>query len=125
MPALTQADGRVLASVLSPYFVGDLRYRWWWRNAHAAAAHGPLFGTGRQALIWRRRLADFAAESAPHFTLERVFAGTTPWRSDATVSGVAADAPAAWVRLIRCRYMFLLFRRSRAPASAAGNDSPV
>lgn len=123
--ALTQADGRVLASVLSPYFVGDLRYRWWWRNLTQLRRTGRFSVPGAQALIWRRRLADFAAESAPHFTLERVFAGTSPWPSDATVSGVAADAPAAWVRLIRCRYMFLLFRRSRAPASAAGNDSPV
>src|ERR1700677_310387 len=32
--ALTGPGGKVFASVLSPYFVGDLRARWWWRNAH-------------------------------------------------------------------------------------------
>src|ERR1700693_1206278 len=30
--ALTGPDGKVLVSVLSPYFVGDMRYGWWWRN---------------------------------------------------------------------------------------------
>jgi hypothetical protein len=30
--ALTAPNGRVLASVLSPNFLGDLKYRWWWQN---------------------------------------------------------------------------------------------
>lgn len=70
--ALTQADGRVLASVLSPYFVGDLRYRWWWRNltqlrrtgrfsvpgagAHLAAPARGLRRRERPALHTRARL---------------------------------------------------------------------
>src|SRR5581483_8930414 len=30
--ALTSEHGRVLVAVLSPYFIGDAKYAWWWRN---------------------------------------------------------------------------------------------
>ncbi|HKD54775.1 MAG TPA: class I SAM-dependent methyltransferase [Steroidobacteraceae bacterium] len=104
---LTSATGAVLASVLSPYFAGDLRYRWWWRNAPRLLWHGRYAVAGAETLIWRRGLADFAAACAPHFALEEVFAGST--------TRVHA-ARATWLKLTRCRYMFLLFRK---PAGAA------
>ncbi len=96
--------GAVLASVLNPYYLGDLRYRWWWRNAARLRREGRYAVAGAQALIWRRRLTDFATQSAPHFVLERVFPGNT--------RGVRFPAPALPLRLSTCRFMFLLFRQT-------------
>jgi SAM-dependent methyltransferase len=102
---LTLARGAVLASVLNPYFVGDLRYRWWWRNAARLLREGRYAVRGAQALIWRRRLTDFAAQSAPHFELERVFPGNT--------RALRFPGPLLPLRLSTCRFMFLLFRKTR------------
>jgi SAM-dependent methyltransferase len=101
---LTVPSGAVLASVLNPYFVGDLRYRWWWRNAARLMREGGYAVPGAQARIWRRRLTDFAAQGAPHFALERVFPGNT--------HGLRFPAPALPLRLSTCRFMFLLFRKT-------------
>ena len=67
---------------------------------------------GVQAPIVRRRLADFAAQSAPYFDLERVFRGLPPSGSGGaqgidTRQGVGAT----WLQLSRSRYMFLLFTK--------------
>jgi SAM-dependent methyltransferase len=102
---LTVPGGAVLASVLNPYFVGDLRYRWWWRNVARLLRTGRYAVPGAQALIWRRRLTDFAAQSAPHFVLERVFPGNT--------HSLRFPGPALPLRLSTCRFMFLLFRKTR------------
>jgi len=108
---LTTATGAVLASVLSPYFVGDLRYRWWWRNAGRLLRHGHYAVPGAQALIWRRRLADYVRICRPFFNLEEVFAGND--------SGVRAAAAGAWLPLTTCRFMFLLFRKGSAARPGA------
>jgi SAM-dependent methyltransferase len=111
--ALTTPSGAVLASVLSPYFAGDLRYPWWWRNAAGLLRHGRYAVPGAQALIWRRRLADYARECAPYFHLERVFAGT---------DSRACTRP-VWPHLTTCRFMFLLFSKpGRAHHLAATQD---
>ena len=96
--ALTAPNGKVLASVLSPYFLGDLRYRWWWRNLPLLLRDGRYSVAGAQAPIVRRRLADFAAQGAPYFTLEKVFRGS-PRRQGGSVG------------LSTCRFLFLLFAR--------------
>jgi hypothetical protein len=109
---LTGPGGRVLASVLSPYFVGDLKYGWWWRNSLRLWRDGHYSVQGAQAPIVRRRLANFAAQSAPYFTLKRVFRGSPP-------SGKRAAAPidvsggAGWaaLRVSGCQFMFLLFEK--------------
>ena len=108
---LTSATGAVLASVLSPYFAGDLRYGWWWRNVPRLVWHGRYAVEGAGTVIWRRGLADFAAACGPHFALAEIFAGGPP-------SVPAATRP-TWLRLTGCRYIFLLFRKpgaARAPA---------
>jgi SAM-dependent methyltransferase len=110
--ALTAPKGKVLASVLSPYFIGDFRYRWWWRNLPRLLRDGRYSVAGAQAPIVRRRLADFAAQSAPYFTLERVFRGL-PERHLQVAGGIerSGGSRGASLGLSTCRFMFLLFAR--------------
>jgi SAM-dependent methyltransferase len=110
--ALTAPDGKVLVSVLSPYFVGDLRYRWWWSNCRRLWREGHFAVRGAQGPVVRRRLADFAAQSAPHFALTRVFPGIPSYR-DGRADGIdmSRHGSTAWLRLTTCRFMFLLFER--------------
>jgi SAM-dependent methyltransferase len=114
--ALTAPHGKVLASVLSPYFIGDLKYGWWWRNALRLWRYGQFSVPGIQAPIMRRRLANYAAQSAPYFTLERVFRGL-PAQARQARNGVDANGagPNAWLRVTRSRFMFLLFARRDRP----------
>jgi SAM-dependent methyltransferase len=111
--ALTAPDGKVLASVLSPYFVGDLRYRWWWSNCLRLWRNGSIAVPGAQGPIVRRRLDDFAAQSAPYFALRRVFPGL-PSHGNRDAEGIDMDRHGAnaWLRLMNCRFMFLLFEKS-------------
>jgi SAM-dependent methyltransferase len=106
--ARTQPGARVLASVLSPFFLGDLRYPWWWRNLVPLLRRGCYAVSGAQASIVRRTPAEFARRAAPYFTLERVFRGL-PARLD-------VPAPAR-LRLMTSRFMFLQFVRQEAAAS--------
>jgi SAM-dependent methyltransferase len=99
--SLTAPGGKVLASVLSPYFVGDMRYGWWWRNALRLVRHGQYCVPGSQALIHRRRVDQFAAQCARHFALRGVFRGAIPLTRGC--DGV--------LRLSTRRFMFLLFER--------------
>lgn len=87
--ALTAAQGKVLASVLNPCFIGDMRLLPWWRGALRLWRDGELFLPGPQAPHYRRLPGKFRAASAPHFRLSRVFGGL-PSR----------------------RYMFLLFEKT-------------
>jgi hypothetical protein len=113
--ALVLADGRVLASVLNPYFAGDMRYAWWWRNALRLWRVGHYSVAGAQAPIVRRRPADFARQSAPWFALTRVLPGLPSGRAPADRpenSGAAGGAGRrSLLRLVTCRFMFLLFEK--------------
>lgn len=111
--ALTLPNGRILASVLSPYFIGDLQYGWWWRNALRLWRNGHFSVAGAQASIVRRRLAEFGAQCAPYFTLKMAFPGlpSPPGRYPFGVD-MSADNRCAWLRLTTCRFMFLLFEKN-------------
>jgi SAM-dependent methyltransferase len=117
--ALTGPNGKVLASVLSPYFIGDLKYGWWWRNSLRLWRDGHFSVQGAQAPIVRRRLADFAAQSAPYFALKRVFPGL-PRDGARHANGVDVSSGGryAWLRVTTCRFMFLLFEKR----PQGGND---
>ena len=106
---LVAPGGSVLAGVLSPYYAGDARYRWWWRNGSQLRALGRYAVPGASSLIWRRTPQDFARQCAPHFTLAQVYAG----------NGRRVGARAPWLRLALFRYMFLLFRRTADEDSKA------
>ena len=107
LAALLRPGGRMLASVLNPYYAGDLRYGWFWRNLPRFLASGRFAVPGAQALIWRRSLAVYAACAAPYFVLERVH------RDDPDDAGGGLDphAPGARWRLTGSRFMFLQLRR--------------
>ncbi len=110
--ALTHPGGRVLASVLSPYFVGDMRYRWWWRNSLRLWRTGHYSVPGVQAPIVRRRLADFARQSEPYFTLKRVFRGLpSSSERDVVSDDTQAGAFHTGLRVSTCRFMFLMFEK--------------
>jgi SAM-dependent methyltransferase len=119
--ALTRPEGRVLASVLSPYFLGDLKYRWWWRNSLRLFRTGHYAVPGTQAPIVRRRLDDFARQSAPYFTLKRVFRGL-PSSNRRGAEGLDASSNAlhAGLHVSTCRFMFLLFERQHVGTRRGG-----
>ena len=122
--ALTAPQGKVLASVLSPYFVGDLKYRWWWRNLPRLWRDGHYSVASTQAPIVRRRLADFAAQSAPYFALKRAFPGLPPSGGGQTKGiDVNHGGGHAWLRLTACRFMFLLFERQDVGNQGRGEAS--
>lgn len=110
--ALTRPNGRVLASVLSPYWIGDLKCPWWWQNAPRLWRDGYYLVPGPLAHTVRRRLAVYAAQSAPYFTLQRVFRGMAgEGTGDIRGVDVTRSGRYAWLRLTRCQFMFLLFHR--------------
>jgi SAM-dependent methyltransferase len=109
--ALTAPNGRVLASVLNPCFIGDLRYRVWWRGALRLWRDGELFLPGPQAPYYRRLLGHFRTVSAPHFRLTRVFRGLPASQGEPS-KGVDPNRGFAWLHVARCRYVFLLFEKT-------------
>jgi SAM-dependent methyltransferase len=109
---LTGSNGRVLASVLSPYFIGDMKYRWWWRNAPRLWRDGHFYMPGPQAPHMRRTLADFGAASSPYFRLARVFRGLPPyWAQRSNGIDVSRGGRFAWFPAATSRFMFLLFEK--------------
>lgn len=127
--AFTTPTGRLLLSVLTPCYIGDLRARWWWRNALRLWRDGHFFvPAGGAPAHTRRRLADFRAASAPNFILTRVFSALPP---DSKRPQVGIDLSRggrwAWLRLLPSQFMILLFEKRARTVSAtpAGGDSPV
>jgi len=112
--ALTSPGGGLLASVLSPYFLGDLTLGWRWRGMIGQWRTGRLIVPGARGNVIRRFLPSFAADCAPGFKLERVFRGLPP-RDAAQAAGIdfALRSRTAWLHVTRCRFMFLFFRRQQ------------
>jgi SAM-dependent methyltransferase len=109
--ALTRPGAGVLASVLGPGYLGDLKYGWWWAHLPRLIVRGRYAVAGAQAPIWRRRFSEYAARAAPHFTLERVFRGTRRAPGAMDEHGMDPRAALTSARLGTSRFMFLLFRR--------------
>lgn len=99
--ALCVPKGRILVSVLSPFFYGDMRYGWWWRNL-AELWHQGHFTVGVIWTVTRRSPANFALLAAPHFHLAAIGRGQPG-------SPLYRRAP---LSLTASRYMFLLFEKS-------------
>ncbi|HEY2679218.1 MAG TPA: methyltransferase domain-containing protein [Steroidobacteraceae bacterium] len=98
---LTGPKGKILASVLNPWFIGDVRSRSWWRAAPRLWRDGEVFLPGPQAPHYRRLIRNFRTTSAPHFRVSRVFRGM-PSSPGNRIS---------WLHAARCRYLFLLFEK--------------
>jgi SAM-dependent methyltransferase len=97
--ALTSARGRVLASVLNPGYLGDLRYRWWWTHQAEYRRRGSFAVAATPWPVHRHAPSALAVHAAPFFVLRRVTAGTPP-----------ADG---WppIRLLS-RYLFVEFEKA-------------
>jgi SAM-dependent methyltransferase len=102
--ALTGPKGRIFASVLCPWFIGDMRSRAWWRDAPRLWRHGQVFLPGPQAPHYRRLLRNYRAAGAPHFRLSRIFC---PNGIDRRL-----DGRISWLHAAGCRYVFLLFEKA-------------
>jgi SAM-dependent methyltransferase len=104
--------GRILASILSPWFLGDMRSRLWWRDALRLWRDGEVFLPGPQAPYYRRLIRNFRTASAPHFRVSRVFGGLPP-RPGRHSNGIDLhrDGGIAWLQTVGCRYLFVLFER--------------
>jgi SAM-dependent methyltransferase len=115
--AITGPKGMILASVLNPCFIGDMRSRLWWRGAPRLWRDGELFLPGPQAPYFRRLLRNFRAASASHFRLSRVFRALPPTRAG-PANGIDLERHGrfAWLHIARSRYMFLLFEKTDLPA---------
>jgi SAM-dependent methyltransferase len=109
--AMTAPHGKLLLSVLNPWFIGDMRFRWWWRNVPRLWRDGRFFMPGPVAPHTRRRLADFAVLSAPFFTLARVFRGLPASGTNAHGIDVSRGGKHNWIRLADARFVFLVFER--------------
>lgn len=110
--ALTGPNGKILASVLSPCFIGDMRSRLWWRGAPRLWRDGELFLSGPQAPYYRRLLRNFRTVSAPHFTLSRVFPGVPSSAGGHSNSIDLQCGRFEWLHIAKCRYLFLLFEKT-------------
>jgi len=108
-------EGKVLVSVLSPYFLGDLKYRWWWQHLGALVRRGEYAVSGERGPIIRRRLATYARAAVPYFRLRRL------WRGSRASNWLPLDqgrrpGPFDWLPMSSCRFMFLLFTRPHESA---------
>jgi SAM-dependent methyltransferase len=110
--ALTGPRGRVLASVISPYYFGDMKYFWWWRNSRRLWRDGYYSVPGVQAPIFRRRIGDFALKAAPYFALKRVFFGlAAPGTRYAKGLDIDRGSGRAGLLAGNSRFIFLLFEK--------------
>jgi SAM-dependent methyltransferase len=100
---LTGPGARVLASVLNPWFVGDMVCTWWWTRRLRYWSEGwfPLHAAGT-IVMWRSR-TNFAAQAMPYFALEAV-PRNLPAGADPMQRAAGRGA-------FTSQYMFLLFAR--------------
>lgn len=91
LAAVVEARGFVLASLLSPYFLGDARYGWWRANLVKLLRDGH-YASPSESRIHRFAPRVVVRAAAPHFLLERLWP--------------------RWPGLATRLYMFLLLRRT-------------
>lgn len=111
--AMTSPRGKVLASVLSPYYAPEMKFRWWWRRLPRLIrdGHCPVACPGGPLNL--RLVSNFAALCSPYFSLRRVFCGL-PASGSSGALGVPVGRLSwlQWPRLTSSQYIFLLFEKS-------------
>jgi len=109
---LTSPRGRVLASVLNPWFAGDVRYRWWWTHLAALRRPGEFAVRGRQFTVYRRTARFLSEAAAPYFRLDRIEPGSP------APSGFGLRPLRSLARM-SSRYLFLLFSKDGSHGDGA------
>jgi len=99
---LSNCKTKILASVLHPYFVGDMPYRWWWKARPRCWRNGSHCIAHATGNVFRRSPENFSSQAEPYFTLEAVLPGR-PGRAAPELKR------AGRLVLATSRYMFLLF----------------
>ncbi len=98
---LTSSHAKLLLSVLNPYFLGDMKYGWWWRNAFRLLLRGEYSVPGCSGLIYRRSPHCFRTMAEPYFKLRSVIRGLP--------GDVYRRGPLRRPLLATSQYLFLLF----------------
>jgi SAM-dependent methyltransferase len=114
---LTGPGGKVLASVLNPFYLGEMRHLWWWRIAPRLLRDGHFRMPGPQAPHTRRLVSDFASLCSPSFMLSGVYRGLP--------SSAGARRRDSWYRMVGGRFMFLLFEKPATSRALAGTHSSI
>jgi SAM-dependent methyltransferase len=113
---IVKPGGKVLASVLNPYYLAEMRLPGWWRRLPRLWRDGYCRWPGPHRPVVRRRLACFASASTPHFRLTQVHRGL-PSRHGGRPSAIDASRPLAWTTALTARFMFLQFEKPLAGAA--------
>jgi SAM-dependent methyltransferase len=102
--ALTRPGGRVLASLLNPSCVGDMRYGWWWKNRARYRREGSYAVRGPIYDLRRYSTGALANLASPHFALRAVHRGlpTGAWLRSPLLASLA---------LHTSRFLFFEFAR--------------
>lgn len=92
--AMTRPGAKVIASVLNPNSLHDLRYGWWWRNRIAYLREGEFTLPGPGYRIHRRSVRALARRAAPEFQLTGVHRGlpTAPFLEHEPLRSLAMTA---------------------------------
>jgi SAM-dependent methyltransferase len=64
-------DGTLMASVLNPFYLRDMRQGWWWRSALRSAWRGAIRMEGR-VTTYRHFVGSLRRAALPAFRIERV-----------------------------------------------------
>ena len=72
---LTRPNAILIASVLNPSFIGDMKYLWWWANRSNYRRQGQFHMAGASGNIYRRSFTNFTAQAAPYFSLRHIARG--------------------------------------------------
>ena len=97
--------GLLIASVLNPLFLSDVRYRWWWRGLPALLADGVSRLAGRETDIFRYTRRALVVAAGPRWKV-------VDWAPAVASRPVPGDARSlAWRRSgWFTRYHFVVFR---------------
>jgi hypothetical protein len=82
--------GRLLVSILNPWFVGDARYGWWWRGLPSLLRSGGYSVPGAQAPIQRRSIHHTRRSRTPG-SISRRFIATSCRRAPGSRCAYLAD----------------------------------
>jgi SAM-dependent methyltransferase len=104
------AEGRVLVSVLNPFFGGLMRSRGWWLGLPALLITGRYTAKLHGILpVTRWQPARLARAAAPRFKLAAIH--VTDGSADRTPRRFTRLSPRAWLAITGSEFLFLQFER--------------